>query len=172
MAFAENAWTKPQPKPAKGAAAMERKERRRGVEDAEEANKAEVRKRDKKCRLPHCPYCKRYKGLTLHCAHVIAAKGYGGDSTLIRSQPNQMMQLCSLAHGAQEQHVWDVVPLTDRGTDEICDFYLVEDVYDPETSAYSTRRLLWAREVAIGLPQHPQPLVPFRLVKRKREEPD
>lgn len=156
-------------KPVKGTATIERRERRKSVVAKEDEFKAEVRKRDKKCRLPHCPYCKRYKDLVPQAAHVIQAKGHGGDPTLIRSQPNQMMLLDPLAHGAQERHEFDVEPLTTDGTNGICAFYLCEDVYDQATGDFHRERLLWDREVAIGVPEHKHPLVRFKRLRRDKE---
>ncbi len=161
-------------KPAKGTALMDRQERRRSRASREDAAKQEARKRDSsRCRLPHCPYCKEYghRNLVPQVAHVIAAKGHGGDPEGIRSTADKLMVLDPLAHAAQERHEWDVVPLTGTGTNGLCEFYLIEDVYDPQTGNFSTLRLLWAREKAIGVPEHPAPLV-RRKVSRKRVEHD
>lgn len=158
-------------KPKKGTALIERKERRRDRRASEEANKAEARKRDGKCRLPHCPYCKEF-GKTLgapHVAHVIKAKGIGGDPECERSTPGMLMLLDPLAHAAQEEHDWIVEPLTEHGTRGPCEFYLVEDVYNAETGVFSRERLLWAREKAIGIPEHSAPLVKKRPARRTQE---
>lgn len=159
----------PQPKPAKGTYLIERKERRKAVVKEEEANKAIVRSRDKKCRFPYCPNCRRYKGLINQVAHVVQPKGQGGDPSGIRSTPDRMMYLDPITHAAQERHEIDVVPLTALGTNGICEFYLVEDVFDHETGTFSTARLLWAREKAIGVPEHQFPLVKHRPVRRPQE---
>lgn len=160
-------------KPKKGTALMERKERRRDRRASEEKNKAIARKRDWKCRLPHCPYCQEF-GKTqgaLQVAHVIHAKGSGGDPEGIRSPHNLLMLLCPLAHAAQEAHDWVVDPLTDKGTDGPCAFWLVEDVMNVNSGRIEASRLLWARETGIGIPEHPAPLVRRRVI-RKREEKD
>lgn len=159
-------------KPAKGTALIERKERRRDRRQSEADQKAEARTRDSaRCRLPHCPYCQEYgkSQLVPQVAHVIQAKGQGGDPEGIRSTADKLMVLDPLAHAAQERHEWDVEPLTEKGTNGVCAFYLLEDVYDKDTGTFSTVRLLWARETAIHVPEHPLPLVKRKPIRQKRE---
>lgn len=113
-----------QPKPHKGTALIERREKRKQLDAAEEAAKHQVRIRDRmSCRWPACEYCRRYKNLTLHVAHVNGKK-MGGDHGL-RSTANQMILLCSLRHeGPISLHSGDcrISPLTSRGTDGPCCF--------------------------------------------------
>jgi hypothetical protein len=142
MSTFSNTWTSPQPKPIKGSARLERLERRKAVEAEEDANKAQVRRRDQRCRWPHCAFCKRYKNLIPQVAHVVRAKGMGGDPTLVRSQPQHMMLLDPLTHGEQEAHKRDVVPLTDQGTDGPCAFFLIDECGE---------RTLVAEETSIGI---------------------
>lgn len=165
-------WTDgPHWKPEKGSDLIDRKERRRSRVRTEEANKAIARKRDGKCRLPFCPYCAEY-GKTQgpdQIAHVIEAKGHGGDPEGIRSTPDKLMRLCPLAHAAQEPHDWIVEPLTDHGTDGPCSFYLVEDVINASTGRIESARLLWAREREIGIPDSAEPLVRRRVIRKRTE---
>jgi hypothetical protein len=112
------------PKPPRGTYLLERKERRKQLDAAEDAHKADVRRRDVyQCRYPDCPFCRRYKDLPLEVAHVCGAKGMSGDRTLARSTPDKLMLLCKPIHGLQEQHLIDVRPLTAEGTNGPCGFW-------------------------------------------------
>ena len=113
-------------KPRKGAAALERKENRKAVEAAEESEKRKVRARDQRCRWPHCEHCRRFKGLRLDCAHVVRAKGMGGDHGTV-STAADMMLLDQFTHADQEQHRRDVRPLTVEGTAGPCEFWAEDD---------------------------------------------
>ena len=108
---------------------------------AEDAEKDECRRRDKRCRYPHCPYCRRYKDLIPQAAHVIGAKGMSGDRRMTRSTADKLMLLCPPIHGLQEQHAIEIIPLDpDRGTWGPCEFYRATE---PGRQMY-----LVAREVA------------------------
>lgn len=119
---------KPNFKPSKGTALMERREKRKEVEAFEDAEKKKVRFRDQSCRWPSCEYCSRYKHLTLHVAHL-NDKGIGGDHGL-RSTADQMMLLCSLRHeGPTSIHSGHcrITPITNRGTDGPCQFEIADE---------------------------------------------
>jgi len=109
------------PKPPKGSALIERKDKRKSVVSLEDAEKAKVRLRDKRCRWPHCANCRTYKP-RLEVAHVIEAKKMGGDHGL-RSAADQMMLLDCLTHYDQERHRRMIVPLTADGTHGPCEFW-------------------------------------------------
>lgn len=157
-------------KPPKGTSLMETRDRRKGRTQKEDEQKDECRDRDKRCRLPHCPYCRSYKNLVPQAAHVLEAKGIGGDPTNVRSDVSMLMLLDPLAHAAQERHEWEIEPLTSDGTDGVCAFYLCSDVYDPETGRFSRERHLWDREVAIGVAEHKAPLVKMKPLRRQKEQ--
>lgn len=161
----------PQPKPVKGTQAMDRRDRRKGIVKAEDTNKEAARIRDgRRCRMPHCPICRQYRTLVPQVAHVFQAKGMGGDPTLVRSQVGLLMVLDPVIHGMQERGEVDIVPLhAELGTAGPCEFYLVEDVYDPETSAYSSRRLLWEWETDVQQPANPAPLTGWKPPRRTVE---
>jgi hypothetical protein len=158
------------PKPARGTAKLERQMNRADIDKQEDKNKAVAKKRDGKCRLPFCPWCAVFEKQVHAGAHVLHAKGMGGDPSLSVSQPEHLMRLCHLSHMAQENHDWAVEPLTDRGTDGPCEFYIMHDVFDRETGNFSTLRLLWARETAVGVVDLPHPRVkgwqPIRRTKK------
>ncbi len=111
-------------KPAKGDGLRERRTRRRDVVKRETDAKADVRKRDKRCRWPHCENCRRFKP-RLEVAHL-DAKGYGGDHGT-RSTSDRMILLDYITHqgGLQslEQHGKRIVMLTARGTWGPCEFW-------------------------------------------------
>jgi hypothetical protein len=117
------------PKPVKGSALIARREKRKAIEAHEEAEKHKVRIRDRmQCRWPGCEYCRRYKNLTLHVAHL-KSKGRGGDHGR-RSTANQMILICSMRHeGPISVHSGDcrISPLTSRGTDGPCIFEMQDE---------------------------------------------
>lgn len=130
------------PKPAKGTALLEKRAKRREVENFEKAEKAKVRKRDRECRWPRCQ-CKRLTRIPTEVAHL-NDKGIGGDHG-VRSTADQMMLLCVLRHqGACSLHSGDcrIEPQTEQGTNGPCDFY---------ERAESGRMELIASERSIGV---------------------
>lgn len=76
------------------------------AKDAEDLNKAKVRRRDKYCRFPLCA-CKRFS-LRLEVSHS-QHKGAGGNPKGDRSTPDKLIYLCSARH--QENRI-----AVDRGT--------------------------------------------------------
>lgn len=127
-------------KPARGEFLIERKERTRTIADAEDAEKDKCRARDRRCRYPDCPFCRRHKNLIPQAAHVVQAKGMSGDRTGERSTVDKLMLLCPPIHGLQEQHRIEIVPIdSERGTNGPCEFWREDE----------TRRMfLVAREIA------------------------
>lgn len=102
---------------SKGPTARRRRARAGRLKRAENANKQEVRDRDRVCRFPLCP-CSRF-GLFLEVSHS-QHKGMGGDPTGERSAPELMILICNWRH--KESHIsidkksirW--VPLTAAGS--------------------------------------------------------
>jgi hypothetical protein len=123
MAFAENAWTAPMPKPAKGTAHDERVEKRKAVESYEDGQKRRVRLRDKRCRWPSCDCHQRRDRIEV--AHI-HDKGIGGDHGL-RSSADQLICLCVARHqGRPSLHSGDleVRPMREtEGTNGPCEFW-------------------------------------------------
>ncbi len=113
-------------KPAKGSALIARKTKRKAIEADEDRHKAIVRKRDRICRWPHCKNCRSFKP-RLEVAHVVRAKGMGGDHGTV-SEPKDMMLLDFITHGEQEQHRRDVIPIqAELGTDGPCEFWMEDE---------------------------------------------
>lgn len=111
-----------QPKPVKGAYALERHAKRQAIKRHEEQEKAAVRQRDRVCRWPAC----EYKALKprLEVAHL-DDKGMGGDHGA-RTARERMVLLCWLHHqGPTSLHsgALEIEPLTKRGTDGPVAFY-------------------------------------------------
>lgn len=116
-------------KPARGSGRLERRAKRTAVRSFEEAEKAKVRIRDKgRCRWPMCRHQRTGR---FEVAHVIRAKGFGGDHGTV-SHDHQMMNLCYFHHqgdpqdghpeGSIERHNLKIEPLTDKGTNGPCRF--------------------------------------------------
>jgi hypothetical protein len=102
--------------------ALERHERRLKREKFEREEKAKVRRRDRKCRWPHCE-CQAMRARPE--VHHVNRKGSGGDHGL-RSTADQMLLLCYAKHqGPVSQHSGDceIVMLTAAGTDGPCEFF-------------------------------------------------
>lgn len=115
------------PKPLRGAFLLERKQKRKDITAAEDREKEICRKRDRMCRYPHCPYCRKYD-LTPQAAHVIQAKGMSGDRTGERSTADKLMLLCPPIHGLQEQHDIDIRPIDpEMGTFGPCEFWKADE---------------------------------------------
>lgn len=159
-------------KPAKGDFKLDRKTTRAGITKQEEAHKARAKKRDGKCRLPFCPWCRAFKDTPMadQAAHVLRAKGMGGDPSLEVSQPEDLMRLDPFAHAAQERHEWAVEPLTEHGTNGPCEFYLCVDVWNQATAQRTTERVLWARESRIGVPDSDKPYTTWQPIRAAKEQ--
>lgn len=118
------------PKPAKGSSAIDRKARRKQIEQYEDQQKLIVRKRDRICRWPYCRHMKD-QAVRLEVAHV-EAKKIGGDHG-VRSHSGNLMLLCFWHHqadaqpghpeGSIERHDLKIEPLTAEGTNGPCSFY-------------------------------------------------
>lgn len=111
------------PKPPKGEYDRKRKDARKEIVAAEEKVKAQVKALDHyQCRWPRCEYCRRYKP-RLEAAHVIRAKGMGGDHGTVTTI-HHLMTLDFMTHGEQERGDRDVIPLdTEQGTRGPCEFW-------------------------------------------------
>lgn len=132
---------------------------------AEEKNKREVRRRDKKCRFALCG-CHRFR-LAKHVAHL-KHKGIGGDPDGERSLPMHMIQVCIARH---REHAFSIDkktiecrPLTKSGTNGPVAWWI--DMREVERLAVVDWRLVgdgWrelARERAVNVLE---PLIPWQL---------
>ena len=103
-------------KPTRSSRIIAQHERRRATRAGEKHAKLEVRRRDKHCRVPGCG-C-RLRGLPLEVAHL-HHKGAGGDPTLVRTMPEQMVLVCRQRHqdGVVSLHRGTLrcEPLTEQG---------------------------------------------------------
>ena len=130
-------FAKPVPK-QRGAAVLERLEKRKVTKSAEEAEKRKVRQRDRVCRWPRCQHVK--DDVRLEVSHLVS-KGMGGDKG-IRSTADQMVLLCYLHHqGPESLHSADlfIEAETERGSDGALAFWKLDA---------DGRRFLVAREIA------------------------
>lgn len=78
-------------------ARVERAFRRIDLKNAEEANKAKVRRRDRGCRFPLCGCRRLGLSASVEVSHSVH-KGSGGDPTGERSDSRLMMNLCRERH--------------------------------------------------------------------------
>ena len=76
-------------------ASLERRRRARAVKAGENGHKAEVRRRDKRCRFPLCG-CRSF-GISCEVSHS-RHKGIGGNPNGDRSNPELMVYLCRARH--------------------------------------------------------------------------
>lgn len=111
------------PKPAKGEAWLESKKRSRERKAAEDAVMASVRKQDGQCRYPLCAH--RTKKPRLECAHM-EHRGMGGNPTGDKTQPEKLITLCFIDHGAFDRGELDIIPLSaDKGTRGPCSWHVL-----------------------------------------------
>jgi hypothetical protein len=116
-------WHEPQWKPQRGTAKDEAEQRRARREQREAEAKANVRRRDRYCRFPLCG-CDRER-LARHVAHA-RHKGMGGNPLGERSDPEQMILLCSARHRESvysfDKGTVEIAPLTPLGFAGPCVF--------------------------------------------------
>ena len=111
----------PNPKPVKGSARAARVQDQIGAEEYEARQKTAARKRDGRCRWPHCD-CKQRRD-RLEVAHVVN-KSAGGSSHV-----SNLIVLCQARHrGRPSLHSGDlrIEPLTDEGTNAGCAFWATD----------------------------------------------
>jgi hypothetical protein len=113
-------------KPAKGSGLIARTLSKKARRAFEERQKAIVRKRDQRCRWPRCENCRLYKP-RLEVAHVVRAKGMGGDHGTV-STPRHLMLLDCLTHAEEERNRRSILPRDAAlGTDGACEFWVEDD---------------------------------------------
>jgi hypothetical protein len=147
-------------KEPKGSAKVERLIRRLALKATEDKSKAEVRRRDKRCRFPLCQ-CRKF-GLQLHCAHS-KHKGMGGNPKGERSAPELMVYVCSARHRENRMAIdrgtvrWR--PLTEYGANGPIAWELEGEALQPFGSAVNLAGDVFvphgwvevARETAVGV---------------------
>lgn len=139
-------------KPARGSGLIARHKAKAETKAYEEAQKRDVRARDRRCRWPNCENCKQFKP-RLEVAHL-DAKGQGGDHG-VRSAASMMILLDFLTHQGElglERHERKIEPLTSRGTAGPCAFYVK---FWSETKKGEWIWRCVGREVAIGILERP-----------------
>lgn len=114
---------RPRFKPPRGTYKLEREQKRKEIAVAEDENKKAAKHRDGwECRWPEKHKC---RGI-LEGVHIFEDKKMGGDHGLVSKTWN-LMGLCSWIHrtGPESIHSKDlwVEPLTERGADDICEFW-------------------------------------------------
>lgn len=111
----------PIPKPFRGVALLERRERRRDLVRHEQREMAAAKRRDHgKCRWPRCEYAKRH--LPIDPCHLMH-RGMGGDPKGTRTTRDQVISMCRIHHGLLDRGDLDIQPMTSAGTDGPVAFY-------------------------------------------------
>jgi hypothetical protein len=119
------------PKPMRGEAMLERRQRRREVTTHEDKEMRAAKRRDKVCRYPLCEY--RTQKLSLHACHL-KHRGMGGNPKGDRTTRDTLITLCARHHGLFDAGQLDIQVMTDRGTDGPCGFY---DLRQPAGKRYA-----------------------------------
>ena len=110
------------PKPQKGEAILERRERRADLKAHERKEMDAARRRDRGCRWPGCD-CKRLH-LTIHVCHRIH-RGAGGDPSGERTQRKLLISLCAIKHAQWDGGLIDVRPVDEaEGFNGPAEFYI------------------------------------------------
>lgn len=111
------------PKPAKGSALLERKERQRAHKAREQAVMQEAKHRDGgKCRVPRC----RYQRMDIACDPCHRThRGMGGNPKEDRTTRDQMITLCRIHHANWDTNgTLEIEPLdAGKGFDGPAAFY-------------------------------------------------
>lgn len=109
-------------KPPRGQKTLEHRAKSAATAKHEQDEKKASKIRDKRqCRRPRCVY--RRQNLTMHSAHL-HHKGMGGDPKQIRTTRDQLITFCAFDHGIFDKGDLDVKPLTRRGADGPCEFFV------------------------------------------------
>lgn len=132
------------PKPLRGTALLEKRERRAQQQKHEKAEMHAALVRDKmQCRLGKlCDFAARHKVLPVDPAHL-THRGMGGNKKLDRTTRQTVVALCRLAHGQWDAGLIDLRPLTDAGFDGPVSFHWKH----PETGEL----VQFAAETVIGV---------------------
>lgn len=101
------------PKPDRGTAALERRQKRLLRARHERAVMDDCKRRDRyRCRFPGCTY----HDLVVHACHL-EHRGMGGNPTGDRTIRQKLITLCAYHHGELDRGRLMVTPLTEKGTD-------------------------------------------------------
>ncbi len=109
------------PKPAKGTALLERRQRRADLVAHEQREMQAALQRDgRKCRVPRCEYAPRKLPIDpCHLKH----RGMGGDPSGERTERKTVISLCRVHHGQYDNGGLAIEPLTADVFDGPAAFY-------------------------------------------------
>lgn len=109
------------PKPIRGSALLERRERQAAHKAREAAVMQDAKRRDGgKCRVPRCVYAKR--DLPIDACHW-QHRGMGGNPKEDRTTRETVISLCRFHHGQYDKGFIDIEPLTPQAFDGPAAFY-------------------------------------------------
>jgi hypothetical protein len=110
------------PKPIKGTALLERRERRATLRAHEQKEMQAAKARDRHvCRWPACEF--RSRDLPIDACHAVKHRGPGGDVTGERTQRHLIIALCRIHHSLLDAHELRIEPLTAAVFDGPVAFY-------------------------------------------------
>lgn len=129
------------PKPLRGTALLERRERRAKATAHEKAVMHQARVRDGfGCRVPRCEF--KAQKLPLDVAHRVH-RGMGGDPTGTRTTLDGLIALCRVHHAMYDAAQINIDPLSPEGFSGPCEFSRLTE---------SGRWDVFATERRIGVP--------------------
>lgn len=128
-------------KPLPGEARKDRHARRLTTKAHETREMQAALKRDgKKCRVPRCEFAKL--NLIIDPCHE-RHRGMGGNPNGNRTTRQTVIALCRRHHRLYDNGDIAIEPLTHKGFDGPCDFYMLNG---PERTHYATERLVGISE--------------------------
>ncbi len=108
-------------KPRKGTALLAKRKARKDWKAAEDAVMRQAKRRDGgKCRFPRCEFAK--SGMVIHAAHLVH-RGAGGNPSLSRTTPENVVALCARHHQLLDLGHVRIECLTDKGASGPCAWY-------------------------------------------------
>lgn len=112
------------PKPVRGTALIERRQRRLDRVAAEQKVMQAALKRDgQKCRNPLCGFKKSLE-LPIDACHAFKHRGLGGDPSGERTADTKLIiAFCRGCHGLFDAGEFDIEPLTLDWCDDVCAFF-------------------------------------------------
>jgi hypothetical protein len=106
------------PKPVKGTATRERRQKVDKHHRSEQDEMTATKKLDGyKCRRPGC----KNKTMAVQCAHL-EHRGPGGNPDGSRTKRHKLITLCIEHHSMFDRHDMAITPLTEKGTRGPCEF--------------------------------------------------
>jgi hypothetical protein len=115
------------PKPKRGTALLERRQRRAELVKHEQTEmQAALKDDNRECRRPTCQYRSKSLKMPVDACHV-KHRGMGGNPSGSRTDRATVISLCRMCHGEYDAGLFDFEPLTGDGTRGPCAFYDISE---------------------------------------------